>query len=325
MKAIIIKKFGGPEELVLTNIPIPQPGPEQVLVRVYATALNRADILQRKGKYLPPKGEPDVLGLEIAGEVEAWGDKVRGFTKGQKVFGLVGGGGYAEYCLIDHKMAMTIPDSLTLEEAAAIPEAFFTANEALFELGGLAAGESILIHAGGSGVGTAAIQLASYSGATVYFSAGSDQKIAKGLTLGAAFGINYKKDDFSARLAELTSEIGVDIVMDFLGAEYFDKNLQVLKQGGRFLSLAFMTGANCQLNLAHLVTNYLQIKGFILRHRTLEEKRAITQRFYKSWILPLITKKIKPIIDSVFKLDEVAEAHRKMESNLNFGKIVLKM
>ncbi|MCZ6559013.1 MAG: NAD(P)H-quinone oxidoreductase [SAR324 cluster bacterium] len=323
MKAVIQSGNGGPQVLQLGEAADPEPGPGQLLVKVRATALNRADTMQRKGMYPPPKGESEILGLELAGEVEAWGDGVEGFSKGQGVFGLVGGGGYAQYALIDKDMAMPIPDGWSFAEAAAVPEVYFTANETVFVLGNLQPGEAVLIHAGGSGVGTAAIQMAHHIGAKVYFTAGSQDKIERATALGADAGINYKTHDFAEEINRLTGGEGVDVVEDFLGASYLSRNLSVLRPGGRLILVALMGGAKCEVDLSTVMRNRLQVFGSVMRSRSLEDKRAITARFQQRWLPPLIEGKIKPVIDSVFPLEEVVAAHEAMEANKNFGKIIL--
>ena len=323
MKAVTQTGPGGPEVLRISDVPPPEPGPEQVLVRVRATALNRADTLQRKGMYPPPKGDSDILGLELAGDVEGWGAGVEGFSKGQRVFGLIGGGGYAEYALIDHQMAMPIPDGWSYTDAAAVPEVYFTANETVFVLGALQAGESVLIHAGGSGVGTAAIQMAHHIGAKVYFTAGSGEKIERAMALGADAGINYKTHDFAEEIMRLTDGIGVDVVEDFLGASYLSRNISILRTGGRLVLVALMGGAKAEIDLARVLRNRLQVFGSVMRSRSLEEKRAITGRFVERWLEPLVDGKIKAIVDSVFPLEDVVAAHEAMEANQNFGKIIL--
>jgi putative PIG3 family NAD(P)H quinone oxidoreductase len=292
-------------------------------VRVRATALNRADTLQRRGLYPPPPGDSELLGLELAGEVAGWGSAVTGFREGQRVFGLVGGGGYAEYALLDQRMAMPVPDAWSWEQAAAVPEVYFTANETVFVLGGLQRGETLLVHAGGSGVGTAAIQMAHHIGATVYFTAGSPDKIERAMALGAAAGINYKTQDFVEEVQRLTGGKGVDVVEDFLGAAYLAKNVAALKTTGRLVIVATMGGTKCEIDLNLLMRKRLAIFGSVLRARPLEEKRLVTRRFLERWMEPLAQGKLKPIVDSTFPLAQARQAHERMESNLNFGKIIL--
>lgn len=323
MKAITIAHFGGPEVLTLTDLPPPEPKPEDLLVRVRASALNRADTLQRRGQYPVPPGESEVPGLELAGEVAAWGSAVTGFEEGQGVFGLVGGGGYAEFALLDHRMAMPIPQSWSFSEAAAVPEVFFTANETVFGQGALQPGESLLVHAGGSGVGTAAIQMAHHIGATVYFTAGSREKIDRALALGADAGINYKTEDFVQEIKRLTAGRGVHVIEDFLGASYLARNLAALRPGGRLVIVATMGGAKVELDLSALMRKCLSIYGSVMRSRPLADKRAITERFRERWLPVLLEGAIKPIIDSTYPLAEARAAHERMEANLNFGKIIL--
>jgi len=323
MKAVICEGFGGSEVLKLADLPIPEPNPTQLLIKVHATALNRADILQRKGKYPPPIGDSDILGLELAGEVAGYGEAVKDFAMGQRVFGLVGGGAYAEYALLDAQMAVPIPTTWNYVSAAAVAETFMTANETIFELGQLQAGEQILIHAGGSGVGTAAIQMAKQVGATVYITAGSEDKIAQTLALGADAGINYKTQDFAEEILSLTDGRGVDVIEDFLGASYLERNMGILKTEGRLIIVALMGGHRAEIKLNTLLTKRLKIMGTVMRSRTLAEKRALTQRFVQRWWPELKANKIKPVIDTIFPITEVKQAHDYMEANQNFGKIVL--
>lgn len=323
MKAIIFDHFGDPDVLTMAEREKPVPKPEELLVEVRASALNRADLLQRKGKYPPPEGASDILGIEIAGIVVACGEKVTSFKPGDRVFGLVGGGGYAEYCVMDQGLALPIPVNWTYPEAAAVIEAFVTANETIFELGGLSQGKSIMIHAGGSGVGTAGIQMAKLIGAEVWTTAGSEKKIQKALELGAKEGINYKTHDFESIVLEKNQGLGVDVVEDFIGTGYFEKNLAILKPGGCLVQVGVMRGARVELDLRYLLDRHLQIKGFILRKRPLNEKRAMVKRFSDRWMSALEKGQIKPIIDSVFPMNMVVDAHCYVEASSNFGKVVL--
>ena len=323
MKAVNIDTFGGPEVLVLREYPEPIPNDEQLLIKVKACALNRADTLQRKGHYPPPPGESNILGLEIAGEVVAVGAKVTEFKKGARVFGLVGSGAYAQYCCLDAQMAMPIPDGLADVQAAAIAEVFLTANEALFTLGNLNKGESVLIHAGASGVGTAAIQLARLCGAHVYVTAGSREKVDLALGLGASAGINYHEQAFAPWIDKLTTGIGVDVVLDFIGADYLEDNLKVLKTKGRLVHIALLGGDQANISLRTVLFKRLQLKGLVMRAQSLAEKRAFTQRFKDRWLSCFTDAQLKPIIDSTYPLSEVVQAHQRMEANLNAGKIVL--
>ncbi len=325
MKAVTRTGDGGPEVLQLDDVPPPQPTETQLLVNVRATSLNRADLIQRRGGYPPPQGESEILGLEIAGTVLGMGTEVNGFNEGDRVFGLVGGGGYAEQVVIDYRMAMFIPSDWSFEQAAAVPEVFFTANENIFTLGRLSAGETILIHAGGSGVGTAGIQIANHAGARVFVTAGTDDKIANCKSLGATEGINYKHSDFVAEIERLTDGEGVDVILDFIGAPYLQRNLQILKIKGRLLQVGLMGGSVTEMDLGIVMRKRLQVIGSVMRPQSLEEKIAITQRFVERWLPELKEGKLRPVLDSVYPLTEAREAHEYMEANRNFGKIILKI
>lgn len=325
MKAIIKIGDGGPGVLKLGEVETPKPKSTQLLINVKSTALNRADILQRKGLYPPPAGESEILGLELSGVVEEKGAAVTGFELGDRVFGLVGGGGYAEYAIIDCQMAMHIPEDWSFEKAAAVPEVFLTANETLFKLGCLSSGESVLIHAGGSGVGTAGIQMANNVGAKVFITAGSNEKIEKAKMLGCTEGINYKTHDFAESIKNLTEGKGVDVVQDFIGQPYFEKNCSILKPNGRLLIVGLMGGPNAEIDLGIILRKRLQIFGSIMRPLKLKEKISITQRFVDRWLPLLQTGVINPVIDTIMPLEKADEAHRHMESNGNFGKIILRI
>jgi putative PIG3 family NAD(P)H quinone oxidoreductase len=255
--------------------------------------------------------------------VEAVGTAVHNFVPGDRVFGLVGGGGYAEQALLDARMAMPIPAGWSFVEAAAVPEVFLTANETLFTLGQLTAGETVLIHAGASGVGTAGIQMAHHMGAQVLTTAGSDEKVARTVALGADVGINYKTEDFAARVHELTNKAGADLVQDFVGAAYWSRNLQCLKVGGRLVLVGLMGGANVEADLNLMLRKRLHIIGSVMRSQPLANKIAMTQRFRERWLPLLASGTIHPIIDTSFPLAEAAAAHRYMEENRNVGKIIL--
>ena len=325
MKAIIRIGDGEPRVLQLSEIPAPLPTATQLLVDVHATALNRADLIQRRGGYPPPPGESEILGLEIAGTVAACGSAVEGVSEGDRVFGLVGGGGYAAQAVIDYRMAMPIPEGWSFEEAAAVPEVFFTASENIFTLGELSAGETILIHAGGSGVGTAGIQIAHHADAHVFVTAGTPGKIDKCKALGAIEGINYKTTDFVAEIERLTGAEGVDVVLDFIGAPYLKRNLSILKTKGRLLQVGLISGTTAEINLSTLMRNRLKVIGSVMRPQSIDEKIAITQRFVDRWLPELKRGVLQPIIDTVFPLEEVQQAHTYMEANRNFGKIILKV
>jgi len=324
MKAITFATYGGPDVLRLEDVAEPVPTPNDLLVQVRASALNRADTMQRRGHYPPPPGESDILGLELAGEVEAVGANALGFKTGDRVFGLVGGGGYAEKACIDHRMAMPIPHDWDFVKAAAVPEVFFTANETLFTLGRLDAGETVLIHAGASGVGTAGIQMARQTGARVLVTVGSQEKVARTEALGAEAAINYKTADFAERVLELTDE-GVDLVQDFIGAAYWQNNLKCLKTAGRLVLVGLMGGAKVEADLGLIMRKRLQVIGSVMRSQPLENKIAITERFRSRWLPELENGRLQPLIDNSFPLADAAEAHQYMEENRNVGKIMLVM
>jgi putative PIG3 family NAD(P)H quinone oxidoreductase len=320
MRAVVFEGFGGPEVLALCELPRPQPGPQELLVRVQAAALNRADTLQRAGVYAPPPGQVDIPGVEIAGEVAAWGSEVTGFREGDRVFGITAGGGYAEYCAIDQGMAIPLPEGWSWTVAAAVPEVFITADLTLFEMGHLRAGETVLVHAAGSGVGTACVQLARHAGARVLATC-SAAKIARAEALGAE-AID-RSGDFAAEVLAKTGGEGVDVIEDCAGAAYLKRNLSLLRPGGRLVEIGLLSGWVTEIDLETVVLKRLQIKGTAFRPRPLAEKRAVTRRFRDTWLPLLVDGRLFPVIDSVFPLEQVAEAHRRMDANLNFGKILL--
>lgn len=325
MHAILIESFGGPGQLYLGEWPKPHPGPHEILVRVEATALNRADILQREGKYPPPEGESPILGLEMAGVVESTGQGVTKWKPGDAVCGLLAGGGYAEYAVIHQDVALPVPEGFSAIEAAAIPEVFLTAFQALRWLAGLQEGERVLIHAGASGVGTAAIQLAHVMGAHPIVTASAPKhSICK--ELGAVHAIDYKNQDFEADVMEYTHEHGVDVVVDFVGGPYFQRNLNVLATEGRLVMLAFLGGVRAEkLSLGPILRKRLQILGSTLRARSLDYKTRLSQDLYRyAWPLFALGK-LRPVIDTVYDWREAPKAHRYMEADRNQGKVVLKV
>jgi putative PIG3 family NAD(P)H quinone oxidoreductase len=326
MKAILVNEPGGVEMLVIKNYPAPQIQQDELLVRVKATALNRADILQRMGKYPPPKGASPVLGLEMAGIVEEVGTNCSGWRTGDRVCGLLPGGGYAEYVAIPAKIAMPIPETLSFEEAAAIPEVFLTAFQALYWLGGLKPGQNVLVHAGASGVGTAAIQLIKEAGANAIVTSGSAKKLDFCLKLGAKIAINYNDGEFAKQVLEATGNQGVDIILDFIGASYMAQNLASLAPDGRLILLATMGGGQVnQFNLMTILRKRLHIIGSTLRARSLEYKIQLTNDFVKKILPGFSDGRYKPIVDSVYSWKQAAEAHQRMEANLNMGKIILRI
>lgn len=322
MKAVQIKEFGGPEQLFIGDWKQPTPGLREILVKVEATALNRADTLQRKGNYPPPKGASPILGLEMAGTVEAIGSAVSHWKRGDRVCGLLAGGGYAEYVIIHEELALPIPDNLDFVQAAAIPEVFLTAYQALWWLADLKSKENVLIHAGASGVGTAAIQLAKLQEAEIYVTA-SAPKHQLCLDLGAQKAIDYKTEDFEKIILELTEGRGVDVIIDFIAAPYLQQNLNSLNFDGRLVLLALMGGWQTEVNLLNVLRKRLQIKGSTLRARSLDYKIRLTKAFKELSWEHFESGQLQPIIDSVFDWKEVAKAHKYMEANKNKGKIVL--
>ena len=305
--------------------PKPHPGPDEILVRVEATALNRADILQREGKYPPPEGESPILGLEMAGVVENAGRGVTKWKPGDAVCGLLAGGGYAEYVTIHKDMALPVPKGFSFTDAAGIPEVFLTAFQALRWLAGLQHGERILIHAGASGVGTAAIQLASLTGAEVIVTASSGKhRLCR--ELGAVHAVDYQNQDFEEDVMEYTHGKGVDVVIDFVGGPYFQQNLNVLSLEGRLVMLAFLGGVSTeQLNLGPILRKRLQVMGSTLRARSLDYKIRLSQDLYRyAW--PLFEQnRLRPVIDTAFDWKDAAKAHQYMEANRNQGKVILKV
>lgn len=326
MKAINIKEPGGPEVLEWQDAPDPEPQPHELLVRGRAAALNRADLIQRRGFYPPPPGASPILGMEMAGEVLEVGAACgNDWQPGQRVMALLAGGGYAEKVVVPAVHAMLMPENLSFEEGAAIPEAFLTAYLNLFVLGELKPGQTVLVHAGGSGVGTAAIQLAREIGATVFVTAGSDDKLERCRQLGATGLINYKQVKFAEKVKELTGGQGVDLILDFIGADYFEDNLASLAMYGRLVLIGQLSGARTQLDLGLIMRRRLHITGTTLRARSLEEKADLVKRL-SAFALPRFADgRLVPVIDSTFPISEAAEAHRYMETNNNFGKIVLKV
>ena len=323
MKQVTIPAYGGSEVLTLSDAPEPEAGPGELLVRVRAAGVNRADCLQRAGTYPMPPGLGNVPGLEISGEVVGAGSGAESFAPGDRVFGLVAEGGYAEYAVLDAGLAVPLPNAWTFAEGASVIEVYCTANETVFELGGLGEGQAILVHAGASGVGTAAVQMAKYVGATVHITAGSRAKVDRVLALGADHGILYKTEDFVEEVLRSTRGEGVDVVEDFIGAGYLARNLAVLKPAGTLLLVGLMGGQVTPFDLGGMLRKRLTIRGFTLRAQPLENKRAIVARFRERWLPLLAAGSIRPIIHEVVPFAEVRRAHEMMEANENFGKIIL--
>ena len=324
MRAAVITRPGGPEVLEIQEVETPEPLGDQVRVRVRASGINRADLLQRAGGYPAPPGSPsNIPGLEFAGEVDAVGPLARQWRPGQRVMGLVGGGAQAQYVVTHEEMLVAIPDNLDFVQAAGVPEVFMTAHDALFTQAGLQMGERVLIHAVGSGVGTAALQLARAVGATTFGTSRTQAKLEAAKALGLDVGL--QDQDFSVEIMQRTNGEGVHVVIDFVGAPYLEQNLQAIASWGRIVYLSTMAGAHAGVNLGLLMHKRISIRGVTLRTRTLEEKLAVTRRFATS-VLPLLASgQVKPIIERVYALEEIAEAHKEMGENRNFGKLVVRV
>jgi NADPH:quinone reductase len=323
MRAIEIKQPGGPEVLVPTRRPVPQPAKGEVLIKVAAAGVNRPDILQRQGAYAPPPGTTDLPGLEVAGEIVATGPDTPRWKAGDRVTALVAGGGYAEYCAAPAPQCLPIPGSLSMIEAAALPETFFTVWTNVFERGHLQAGETFLVHGGSSGIGTTAIQLASRFGARVFATAGSAEKCSKCRELGASVAIDYKTEDFVKVVERETGGKGVDLILDMVGGDYINRNLQCLGVDGRLVQIAFLKGAKAEINFANVMVKRQTITGSTLRPRSVAQKGAIAQALEEK-VWPLVAAgEVRPQIYATFPLDQAVEAHRLMESSAHVGKIML--
>ena len=324
MRAAVITRPGEPEVLEIQDVEMPQPVGDQVRVRVRASGINRADLLQRAGGYPAPPGSPsNIPGLEFAGEVEAVGPLVRSWKVGQRVMGIAGGGGQAEYILSHEGLLVEIPENLDFVQAAGVPEVFITAHDALFTQAGLRMGERVLIHAAGSGVGTAAIQLAHAVGATTFGTSRTASKLERAKELGLDVGLSDQ--NFAAEVNRLTHGAGVHVALDFMGASYIAQNLEALTTWGRLVFLATIGGAQANVNLALLMGKRIQMRGCTLRTRTLEEKLTVT-RLFATQVVPLLAKGlVKPIVEQVYPLHEIAAAHTAMGENRNFGKLIVVM
>jgi NADPH2:quinone reductase len=323
MTAIVISSPGGPDVLVPQERPMPLPGEHEVLVKVAAAGVNRPDVMQRKGLYPPPAGATDIPGLEIAGEVVALGGKVERWKIGDKVMGLVVGGGYAQFCPVHESHALPIPDNLSPIEAAAIPETFFTVWHNVFARGALAAGETLLVHGGSSGIGTAAIQLAKAKGARVITTAGTSDKCQACRALGADVAVNYKEEDFVAVTKAATQGLGADVILDMVGGDYIERNYEAAAVEGRVVQIAFAGSPKATVDFRRIMLKRLIHTGSTLRARSIADKGAIA-RAVEQHVLPLIAAgRVKPVIDSTFALDQAAQAHARMESSAHIGKIVL--
>ncbi|MGN6748117.1 MAG: NAD(P)H-quinone oxidoreductase [Xanthobacteraceae bacterium] len=323
MTSIAIREPGGPDMLVAQQQPVPAPGEGEILVKVAAAGVNRPDVLQRQGHYPPPKGATEIPGLEIAGEIVQVGPGVSRWDKGDKVMALVVGGGYAEYCLAFASHALPAPPGLSMIEAAAIPETFFTVWHNVFERGKLAAGETLLVHGGSSGIGTTAIQLGKAFGARVIVTAGTAEKCDACRKLGADLAINYNSEDFVALSKQATQGRGVELILDMVGGDYVARNYEAAAVEGRIVQIAFQASSRVTLDLMRLMLKRLTHTGSTLRARAVADKATIAAAVEKN-VLPLLSSgRVKPPIDSTFPLKQASAAHARMESGKHIGKIVL--
>jgi NADPH2:quinone reductase len=325
MRAVIADGKGGPEVLRIIQRPVPTPAEGQILVKVEAAGVNRPDVVQREGRYPPPPGAPDILGLEIAGHVVAAGSGAGRFSVGDPIMALVPGGGYADYAVVHESNALPIPAGLTMIEAAAIPETYFTVWTNVFERGRLRPGETFLVHGGTSGIGTTAIHLAKAFGATVIATAGSKVKCDACRSLGADLAINYREEDFVASVKTFTDGRGANLILDMVGGDYIPRNYEAAAQDGRIVQIAFLHGSKVEMDFGRLMLKRLTHTGSTLRSRSVTEKAAIAEALSAS-VLPLLQEgRVKPVIDSVFALEEVAAAHRRIDDGTHIGKIVLRL
>jgi NADPH:quinone reductase len=325
MTAIGIESPGGPEVLKPVKLPRPAPKEGEVLVKVVAAGVNRPDVLQRKGGYPPPPGAPETPGLEIAGEVVALGSGTSRYRIGDKVCALVAGGGYAEYCTVAEANALPVPKGLTLAEAAAIPETFFTVWTNVFERGALKRGETLLVHGGSSGIGTTAIMLGAAMGARVFATAGSDEKCRACEALGAERAINYRSEDFADVVLAATGKKGADVVLDMVGGDYIARNIKVAARDGRIVNIAYLNGSKAEIDFLPVMLKRLTLTGSTLRIRPVAEKAKIAEALEKH-VWPLIEEgKVKPQLFRAFPLKDAAAAHALIESSAHIGKIVLEV
>jgi putative PIG3 family NAD(P)H quinone oxidoreductase len=323
MPVVEIAAPGGPEQLKLAHRPVPSPGEGEVLVRVAAAGVNRPDVMQRQGRYPPPPGASDLPGLEIAGEIVALGPNVSTRSVGDKVTALLPGGGYAAYAIAAAPLCLPIPDGISMIEAAAIPETFFTVWTNLFDRGRLKAGETVLIHGGTSGIGTTAVQLAAAWGAKVFATAGSDEKARACERLGAVRGINYRTEDFVEVMRAQTEGRGVDVILDMVGASYLARNLETAALEGRVVVISLLSGAKAEINLGMILTKRLTLTGSTLRTRTVAQKAEVAEAVRKN-VWPLLAAgRVRPVIHATFPLAKADDAHRLMETSTHIGKIVL--
>lgn len=325
MTAIEIAGKGGPEALVVRRVAVPRPAGGQLLVRVHAAGVNRPDVLQRRGLYPPPTGHSELPGLEIAGEVVAAGPSASRFPPGAQIMALVNGGGYAEYCLAEEPACLPVPDTMSLTEAAGVPETFFTVWHNVFQRGRLQAGEWFMVHGGSSGIGVAAIQLAKAFGARVIATAGSAAKCQACIELGADRAVDYTREDFVAVVKDATAGRGCDVILDMVGGDYVDRNIRCAAEDGRIVNIAFLRGGQVTVDLQRMMLKRLTLTGSTLRIRTTMVKGQIA-RALETHVLPLLAAgRVRVVVDSVFPLAAVADAHRHMEEGHHIGKIILRV
>jgi NADPH2:quinone reductase len=324
MKAIVITKPGAPEVLKLQEVETPKPGKGEIRIKVHACGMNRADILQRLGKYAAPIEAPaNIPGLEFAGIVDELGESVSSPALGTPVCGLIGGGAYAEYLTISSKLISPIPKNMSFIQAAAIPEAYLTAFDAMITLGRLTKGETVLIHAVGSGVGIAALQIAKAMGIRTIGTSRNAQKLAKALCLGLDHGLHLQNDHFSTQIMQLTKEIGVDMIIELVGGSYIKEDIECLRQRGRLIIVGLLRGSQEEVNWSRIMQKRLEIHGTVMRSRPPEEKATLA-RLFESQLTPLFENgALKPVIDKIFPLGEAGSAQEYLSSNESFGKIVL--
>lgn len=325
MRAIMIEKSDGGNRLVLGESPEPRPEAGQILIEVAGSAVNRADLMQAKGLYPPPPGAPDILGLECSGTVAELGQGVSGFKTGDRVMALLAGGGYAERVAVDAGSVMAVPERLSLDQAAGTPEVFLTCHVNLFMLAAVSKGDNVLVQGGGSGIGTAAIQMLKEAGARSLVTAGSAEKTERCLQLGADVAINYREEDFADRVLAETDGQGANVVLDCIGGAYLDSHLRCMALGGRLVLIGLMGGAKAELSLATLMMKRLSLIGSTLRARPVEEKARIVASFQAQFGDALTQGRIEPIVDRVLPLKEAQAAHELVESSTHFGKVVLRV
>ncbi|MGB0922544.1 MAG: NAD(P)H-quinone oxidoreductase [Alphaproteobacteria bacterium] len=323
MRAIIISEAGDADVLQLADMPVPSPKAGEVLIKVAAAGINRGDIYQRHGLYPAPPGAPDWPGLEVSGTVAALGEGVTTFAEGDEVMALIGGGGYAEYAIAPAAQTMPVPKGVNLVEAAALPETIITVWANVFDSCGLKSGDSFMVHGGSSGIGTTAIQMAKAQGAKVFTTAGSTEKCAACVALGADRAINYREEDFVQVIAAETGGKGLDIILDMVGADYVDRNIQCLGMDGRLTHIAFLNGSKVEVDLMRLMLKRLVITGSTLRARTETQKAALIEQVNETVVPWIEAGKVKPVVHARFPLDQAPDAHRMMEASTHIGKILL--